>query len=147
MDSIWNSNNGFAKVVSTYGDGFNVIGNNTLSSINTIKDYIAKLVKAAEEEAQRKAQEAAAKAAAARAAAQAAAAQQSSSSSSSSSGSSGGGGGSWGSWFVYKKDSFNKSKLDINNSIVDFRNLVHVKHIKLRETPHNPILLQRNWKR
>ena len=119
MDAIWNSNNGFAKVVSTYGDGFNVIGNNTLSSINTIKDYMAKLVQAAEAEAQRKAQEAAAQAAAAQAAATAAA--QSSSSSSSSSGSSGGGGGgSWGSWFVSKNDSYPKNRLDIQNSIVDF---------------------------
>ena len=119
MDAIWNSNNGFAKVVSTYGDGFNVIGNNTLSSINTIKDYMAKLVQAAEAEAQRKAQEAAAQVAAAQAAATAAA--QSSSSSSSSSGSSGGGGGgSWGSWFVSKNDSYPKNRLDIQNSIVDF---------------------------
>lgn len=118
MDAIWNSNNGFAKVVSTYGDGFNVIGNNTLSSINTIKDYIAKLVKAAEEEAQRKAQEAAAKAAAARAAAQATAAKQSSSSSSSSSGSSGGGGG--GNFFIYQRDSYPKNRLAINSSVVDF---------------------------
>ena len=119
MDAIWNSNNGFAKVVSTYGDGFNVIGNNTLSSINTIKDYMAKLVQAAEAEAQRKAQEAAAQAAAAQAAATAAA--QSSSSSSSSSGSSGGGGGgSWGSWFIHQADSYPKNRLDIQNSIVDF---------------------------
>ena len=120
MDAIWNSNNGFAKVVSTYGDGFNVIGNNTLSSINTIKDYMAKLVQAAEAEAQRKAQEAAAQAAAAQAAATAAA--QSSSSSSSSSGSSGGGdsGSSWGSWFIHQADSYPKNRLDIQNSIVDF---------------------------
>ena len=118
MDAIWNSNNGFAKVVSTYGDGFNVIGNNTLSSINTIKDYIAKLVKAAEAEAQRKAQEAAAQAAAAQARAQAAAAQQSSSSSSSSSsGSSGGGGGNF---FIYQRDSYPKNRLAINSSVVDF---------------------------
>lgn len=118
MDAIWNSNNGFTKVVSTYGDGFNVIGNSTLSSINTIKDYMAKLVQAAEAEAQRKAQEAAAQAAAAQAAATAAA--QSSSSSSSSSGSSGGGGGgSWGSWFVSKNDSYPKNRLDIQNSITD----------------------------
>ena len=117
MDAIWNSNNGFTKVVSTYGDGFNVIGNSTLSSINTIKDYMAKLVQAAEAEAQRKAQEAAAQAAAAQAAA-----AQSSSSSSSSGGSSGGGdsGSSWGSWFVSKNDSYPKNRLDIQNSIVDF---------------------------
>lgn len=120
MDAIWNSNNGFTKVVSTYGDGFNIIGNSTLSSINTIKDYMAKLVQAAEAEAQRKAQEAAAQAAAAQAAATAAA--QSSSSSSSSGGSSGGGdsGSSWGSWFIHQADSYPKNRLDIQNSIVDF---------------------------
>ena len=65
---------------------------------------------------------------------------------SSSGGSSGGGNGAWGSWFIHQADSYPKNRLDINNSIVD-KILVHVKHIKLRETPHNPISLQRNWKR
>lgn len=160
-----------SKVISAYGDNLNGIAGTTGTAVNNIKELVQYLVddakrkkeaeeaakraaeaaKRAAEEAQRKAQEAAAQKAAQQQA-QAAAQQQSRPSSSgggggsSSGGSSSGGNGAWGSWFIHQKDSYPKNRLDINNSIVD-KILVHVKHIKLRETPHNPISLQRNWKR
>lgn len=127
MTSIWNSSDGLAGVISGYYNGFQTNATSTLTTIQTIRDYVANLSKKADAEAAEKARQAEAQRQAAAAKAQQAAqaaskpastpapspqpAQQSTP--------------SWGSWFISKRDSYPKGRLN-QNSIVDrlkYRNI------------------------
>lgn len=124
MKAIWNSSDGFTAVVSNYANGFQNTATATLNSINLIKGFVENLSKKADAEAAEKARQAElARQQAVQQAAQAAAAakqqQQASAPSNSGGSSSSGGGGTWGSWFVYKKDSYPKNKLQTSTSVVD----------------------------
>lgn len=126
MSNIWNSSDGLAGVISGYCNGFQTNATSTLTTIQAIRDYVANLSKKADAEAAEKARQAEAQrqAAAARAqqAAQAAStpspapapAQPAQPSAP-----------SWGSWFVSKRDSYPKGRLN-QNYIVDrlkYRNI------------------------
>lgn len=121
MKTIWNSEDGLNKIVSDYSSNFSTYSTNVQNGINGIKALLQQMVDKANAEA-------AAKAAAAQAAAQKAQSSKpssgggSSGGGSSSSGSSSGnsnGNSAWGSWFIHKRDSYPKNRLDTQNSIVD----------------------------
>ena len=139
MNTVWTSSTGLNSIVTNYGNGFN----NALTTTNKALASIEAMIKSMVQEAQKKAAEDAAKQAAAAKAAQA---QTPKINSTSNNNNNSNKSNSNGSFFIPFKDSYPKGKLNIQNSIVDVR-LVHAKRIKLRETPHNPISLQQNWKR
>lgn len=121
MTSIWDTNSTkITDVVTVYGTNFvNALTttNNTLGTINTnIQSMISQLNAIAKTKTQSVSTASATKSAAASGTANTSTTTKSNSSTSTKSSSSNSG---WGSWFVKKKDSFPKSKLNKENSIVD----------------------------
>lgn len=138
MNTIWTENK---DVVSYYNENLynalyangnanvnaiNLMSNNVVTAINSVKNLVQQMVDAANKKAEEEARKAreAQVAAAARAAATKSSGSSSSSNSNKSSGSGSassgnGSNGGWGSWFINKVDSYPKQKLRTDVSIVD----------------------------
>jgi len=111
MEKIWSTNGTFTQVVANYSKDFQKGLTTVNGTLLSIKDLIAKMVKDAEAKA-------AAEAAAANPPSQPdPAPAPSTPAPSTNTGSSGG--SSWGSWFISKTDSYPKSQLRTETSIVD----------------------------
>lgn len=117
MRQIWSSSDGLTGVVTTYGNNFQNIATNTLNTINSIKLYVENLSKKADADAAAKIKAAEAKKTTVTTTAKTAAKSTTNTSTNKNTTSSS---SSSGNFFVYRKDSYPKGKLQINTSIVDF---------------------------
>lgn len=115
------STNG-TNMVNFYDKTFPNEMTTTRNSIDAIKNLLQAMKDAADKKAQEeiKKQQAAQQAASKPASSPSASSNSSSNSSSSSNSGASSSSSGWGSWFVYKKDSYPKSKLRTDSSIVDF---------------------------
>ena len=118
MKNIWNTGDGNAKSVLTmYGDDFKAKSTTMNATLDSIKVSVASMVTALNNEAKNDVNNSNAKLSSK--SSSNSSSSSSSSSSSKSNSSSNSSSGSNGNFFVYKKDSYPKDKLDKNNSIVD----------------------------
>lgn len=120
METIWNTNsNNITSVVSTYGGDITSALITTNTALNSIKTYVASIVKSSNTTATSSSNTATTNSATSTTKTSTSSATTSSSSSKSASSSSSSSSSSWGSWFISKKDSYAKSKLNKDTSIVD----------------------------
>lgn len=116
MNNVWSSNSGLNSIVAAYGNGFN----NVLTTTNNTLASIEVMIKSMVQEAQRKATEDAAKQAAAAQAVQQQPVQQQQPQPVQQQSQPQQPAKASGDFFIYKKDSFPKNRLNKENSIVDF---------------------------
>lgn len=128
MRNVWLGESGLNKVVTVYGDNFNLMLTTTNTTLTSIRDLIQAMVNKSNEQAKQDVAETKKETAKVPGMPSSTPSTGSSSNSSStsnktdkntSSNSSSSSNSKWGHWFVSKKDSYPKSKLNIEKSIVD----------------------------
>ena len=110
MNSIWSPDGTYTSVVTTYGDNFSSLLTTTNSTLATIRKYVAKMAGITESE------ESTSKPSTPKPSTPN---TDNSSNNSTNNNTSSSSSGKWGSWFISKKDSYPKNKLDKDKSIVD----------------------------
>lgn len=128
MRNIWLGESGLNKVVTVYGDNFNLMLTTTNTTLTSIRDLIQTMVNKSNEEAKEDVAEAKKETASVPGMPSSGTGSSAGNSSSTSStsnktdmttSSSSSSSSKWGSWFVSKKDSYPKEKLNIQTSILD----------------------------
>ena len=121
MEKIWSTNDGVSKVVSQYSQNFSNYSTTVQNTLSGIYNLVKQMITSSNQNAQKDIEEVNKN----RTDTTNISAPASNPnppappSTPNTDNSSGGGGSSWGSWFINKKDSYPKSKLNVNTSIVD----------------------------